>query len=66
MVAALNAKSLFASKTFWFNVVTTALYVIDLGDVKSFLSPNNYALLVGIGNAILRYVTKQPVTIAGE
>lgn len=53
----MNLKSIFASKTFWFNVATAAT-------TYSNMMPPRVAMPVSIiGNILLRFLTKQPVTI---
>ena len=52
-------KSIFASKTFWFNVLTAGAGFLGSGSL-----PSKWALPVaGIINIILRAVTSQPVSI---
>lgn len=53
----MNVKSIFTSKTFWFNVATGAV------SYSGYL-PSKYAMPVAVvGNILLRFITKQPVTI---
>ena len=62
-----QAKSIFYSKTFWFNVVALIVLVAgSFGFNEAELSPNleTYALvIVTVVNLLLRLVTKQPVKI---
>lgn len=53
------SKSLFASKTFWFNVITAA---VELSGVLPI--PTGVATaVVGIGNVLIRLLTNQPVHV---
>lgn len=53
------SKSLFASKTFWFNIVTAA---VELSGVLP-IPPGVAAAVVGIGNVVIRLLTDQPVHV---
>lgn len=53
------SKSLFASKTFWFNVITAA---VELSGVLP-VPPGVAATVVGVGNVIIRLLTGQPVHV---
>lgn len=53
------SKSLFASKTFWFNLVTAA---VELSGVLP-IPAGTAAAVMGIGNVILRLLTDQPVHV---
>ena len=56
-----DVKSIFASKTFWFNVLTAGAGVLG------YLPQNKYTLpVIGVVNVLLRYVTNQPVSITGN
>ncbi len=59
-------KSLIKSKTFWVNliVITIALFtaIADLSLIQE--NPDSVAvvvMLIGLGNIVLRYVTKEPI-----
>lgn len=53
------SKSLFKSKTFWFNIVTATLQLSQVLPL-----PVEYtALIVGVGNIALRFVTETPVHV---
>ena len=54
------SKSLFKSKTFWFNIVTAAL---ELSQVIP-LPPGTAVLIVNVGNIVLRLLTNAPVHVA--
>jgi hypothetical protein len=56
-----DSKSIFKSKTFWFNVLGTAATV--LVNAANVLPPQYSVIALGIGNLILRFVTKTPVTL---
>lgn len=53
------SKSLFASKIFWFNLVTAA---VELSGVLP-LPPGVAVAVVGVGNVVLRLLTTQPVHV---
>ncbi len=53
-------KSIFASKTFWFNVVSLA------ATVAGFLPPQYAAVALPVVNVLLRLVTSQPVSFPGQ
>lgn len=53
------SKSLFASKTFWFNVVTAA---IELSGVLP-VPPGISALVISVGNVALRLLTTTPAHV---
>ena len=63
----MNPKSLFASKTFWVNLLGGVASVA--GTYGGYIPPK-YAPAVmaagGIANILLRTVTSQPVTVAGS
>lgn len=59
------SKSIFASKTFWFNV-GTALVAVGNGAL-GFALPLEYVIAISaVGNLILRYNTELPVHIVSE
>lgn len=58
-------KSLFKSKTFWFN--TLSLVVAAASGQLGFDLPANVAApIVAVGNLLLRVVTKEPVKVISE
>lgn len=61
-----KAKSLWASKTFWFNALSAGLEVAQI--LLDFRVLDSQTVLMGmaIGNVILRKLTKQPVSVSGE
>ena len=54
------SKSLFKSKTFWFNVVATVVHF------SGFVDPKYAVPVAAIGNIILRLLSSGEVTIAGQ
>ena len=54
------SKSLFKSKTFWFNALTASAALT--GVIQ--LAPEYTATIVGVINVLLRLVTEKPVHIA--
>lgn len=57
-------KSIFKSKTFWFNVL--AIASAATGVLTPFASPAVIGITTGIINVILRGVTDQPVGVTGN
>lgn len=63
----MQTKSIFISKTFWFNVfsaiaaIATALG-LDLGLTEE-VQMEVVAGITAVGNVVLRFVTKQPVKV---
>ena len=55
-------KSLFLSKTFWFNIVTVC---IELSGVLP-IPPGVAGIVVGIGNIALRTLTNQSVHVLSD
>ena len=53
------SKSLFVSKTFWFNIVTAA---VELSGVLP-LPPGTVGAIAAIGNVVLRLLTTQPAHV---
>lgn len=60
----MDPKSIFSSKTFWFNVLTL---VVTYGGTLTNALPAEFAQyaigVVAIANVLLRLITTQPVTI---
>ena len=70
-------KSIFASKTFWFNVVTALLAVIavfspeqlqglGLGANAVETTLKVLGTISMVGNIVLRFLTDKPVTVTGK
>ena len=61
-------KSIFASKTFWANVVSGAALFMATPELPDMLGPNamRYTVLAQAGlNILLRFITTQPVSSTG-
>lgn len=59
-----ETKSLWKSKTFWFNAITGFVSVV--GTVQAIIPPPAMPYVAGvvaIGNVVLRLITNQPVKI---
>ena len=58
-----DGKPWYTSKTLWFNIVTLALGIVQLvSDV--YIIPEDYlALILGVGNLVLRFLTSKPLTM---
>ena len=56
------SKSIFASKTVWFNIAT-ALVAVSNGALGFNLPENVVIAFAAVGNVILRYLTVQPVHV---
>ena len=62
----MEMKKPWQSKTLWFNGVAAALEILQLFGPLNLMSPEMLALGMGVGNILLRLVTKQPVSLKGE
>ena len=61
------AKSIFASKTFWWNVAAVVLLALNTAGAGAVhLDTQITAFVVALVNIALRYVTNTPVTILPE
>ena len=54
-------KSIFASKTLWFNALTGGLAILQALSVVGLISQSYLAIGMAIGNALLRLVTTEPI-----
>lgn len=61
----MEAKKPWQSKTMIFNTLGVALEILQLLGQLNLVSPGNLALGLGIGNVLLRFITKQPVKVNG-
>ena len=57
------SKKWYQSKTLWFNIITLVLSTLDTLSGSGFIKPEIYAIIVAIGNVVLRlWFTDKPVT----
>ena len=64
----MESKSLFASRTFWVNVLTAGSAFLAMGELQDSLGPNalRYVILVQAAiNVIMRLVSTGTVTVMG-
>lgn len=57
------SKSLFASKTFWFNALSAGAEALQLISKTQIVPPGAIAIVSGFVNIALRMVTTQPVHV---
>lgn len=59
-------KSIWQSKTFWFNLITGVLAIVsEVSNVFPISQhPKLYATVISVGNIILRLITTQPIGVA--
>ncbi len=57
-----SSKSVFSSKTMWFNAVAFLLAVAAMVSGSFPLSPEYAVFAQAVGNMVLRYVTNKPVS----
>ena len=66
----MDPKSIFTSKTFWFAVLYGVVNLAGLVGFADFTPSDDIAEIVGIlasaGAILLRFVTRQPVTVTGS
>jgi hypothetical protein len=53
----MEQKVWYKSKTVWFNIIALALAVYGIVDKSYFLDPKITALVFGIGNIFIRFIT---------
>ncbi len=58
-------KDLLSSKTFWFNAITILIGVVQVVSNTYPLPTEALALIVGIGNLILRLLTTEKIDTVG-
>jgi hypothetical protein len=54
-------KSIFESKTIWFNLAAMVAQFIPA--ITALIPPKYSAIAVGVGNLILRFLTKTPIAL---
>lgn len=59
------SKEFYKSKTFWFNVVTILIGVVEVISNTYPIDPQVLLLINGLGNLFLRLLSGDPITIAG-
>jgi len=58
-----DAKSLFKSKTLWFNLITLFLGVLQVVSGVYYIPVDILALVMGVGNMFLRFLTNKKVVV---
>lgn len=63
-----KVKAWFKSKTIWANLLMSIAPIIDVltGNQVFSLDPEIYAVIVVAVNFVLRFVTKEPVSVSGK
>lgn len=56
------SKSWYKSKTLWFNIITQAMWVIQEFAGADLVSPTTALMVITVGNAGLRLITKESLT----
>lgn len=59
-----KGKPAWKSKTLYFNLLTIALGVLEVYTGVYYVDPQLLALINGVGNVVLRFVTSEPVKLA--
>jgi hypothetical protein len=59
-------KQWYQSKTFWFNVITMLIGIIQVISKSYPISPELLALIVGVGNLILRSLSGEPIVFGSK
>lgn len=53
--------SWYKSKTLWFNIITQGMWVIQEFAGAELVSPTTALMVITLGNAGLRLITKEPI-----
>jgi len=61
-----EVKSIIFSKTFWFNVISLGLEVSQVMMDMRIVPTEQMAVGIAVGNIVLRYITKTPVSLTGK
>lgn len=59
------SKSIFASKTFWLNMVVLVPLLVQWASGHHWIPDADAAMILAAANIIIRTMTNQPVTIPG-
>lgn len=59
----MEIKQFYHSKTFWFNVITILIGIIEVLTKQYPLDPTILASIIGIGNLLLRFLDGQPIMV---
>jgi hypothetical protein len=59
-------KPWYLSKTLYFNIITIALGVLEVVTKTYPVSPELLAIIIGVGNMVLRFISGGAITIAGR
>lgn len=59
----MGKKSIFKSRTFWFNVASTTLEVAQWAGGVHLVTPATIATVTALGNIVLRRLTATPVRV---
>lgn len=60
-------KSIFASKTFWVNLIAAVAMIGQAASGQAVVAePETQATLLALANIVLRFVTKEAVSLSGQ
>jgi hypothetical protein len=59
-------KQWFQSKALWFNIITIAIGFVEVISKTYPISPEMLAIIMGVGNIILRFLTGEPIAIGNK
>jgi hypothetical protein len=59
----MNSKSLWQSKTFWFNCVSALLMLAQWAAGQDLINPDVAAIAIAVLNIALRIITRKPVHV---